>query len=532
MSYPKPPRRWTRGAVLTSTLVLGLVGMSACTPPADGASGADLELDLLLPAFPASWDARSTSGFYLTAQLLINEPLVALAPDGSFVPTLAESVEQPDLSTYVYTLRDGVTFTDGTPLTVEDVLYTFRLHSEEGTTSFMARYMAGIDSVEATGDREVTVTLSAPDPEWDYTVARMGIVSSAYYEGNPESVGTPDVPQLGTGPYTVAGLSAGSTLELERNDDYWGDEPVYEAINFEAPADDNARLLALQSSEYDAILQAPLSQLAALTAVPGYTLTEVPEVATYRISMDMTKAPFDDPAVRRAIAHAIDREAMLDAALSGHGTVSNGLVPAEVLIGLGDAAPVEAAYDSFGEQFTFDLAAAADELASSSMPDGFSVEVLVQQSDPAQTLMAQILAQSLAEIGIEVSVKQVDDNTFLTRLYLDKTGDGLVVFSFNAGSPEPANMARSAFTLGDFGNMEQFSTPAIAEALGAYKSAEDDATRQQLLLSIFEDANADLPFVPVFHPSVAIVAADDLTVQDFTSFWWASRIDDIIVPAP
>lgn len=528
MSYPKPARRRARRALFASSLVFALVGLSACA--SDTASDGR-ELDLLIPAFPASWDARATSGFYLTAQLLINEPLVALAPDGSFVPTLAESVDQPDISTYVYTLREGVSFTDGSPLTVDDVLYTFDLHSAEGTTSFMARYMAGIESVEATGEREITVKLAAPDPEWPYTVARMGIVSAAYYDENPDRVGTPDVPQLGTGPYEVASISAGSKLDLARNGDYWGEAPVYDAINFEAPADDNARLLALQSGEYDAILQAPLSQLSSLSSVPGYTLTEVPEVATYRISMDVTKAPFDDPAVRRAIAHAVDREAMLEAALGGHGSVTNGLVPVDLLIGLGDAQPVEEAYASFGESFTYDVDAAAKELAASSVPDGFAVEVLVQQSDPAQTLMAQILAQSLGEIGIDVSVSQVDDTTFLSRLYLDKSGDGLVVFSFNAGSPEPANMARSAFTPGDFGNMEQFTSPAITDALQAYKSADDDATRQALLLQIFEDANAEVPYVPVFHPSVAAIVADDLEVLDFTSFWWASRIDQIIVPA-
>jgi peptide/nickel transport system substrate-binding protein len=84
--------------------------------------------------------------------------------------------------TYVYALREGVTFSDGSPLTPKDVTYTFGLHSAEDSSSFMARYMAGIESVEATGDREVTVKLSAPDPEWPYTIARIGIVSAAHHD--------------------------------------------------------------------------------------------------------------------------------------------------------------------------------------------------------------------------------------------------------------------------------------------------------------------------------------------------------------
>lgn len=532
MFHPKPRmRRWTRRGLVTGLLVISLVGVSACTADTDSPTAADAELDLLLPAFPLSWDTRSTSGFHLTAQLLIIEPLLRLEPDGTFEPTLAESVEHPDPLTYVYTLRDGVTFSDGSPLTPEDVIYTFGLHSAEDTTSFMARYMAGIESLEATADSEVTVKLSAPDPEWPYTIARMGIVSAAYHEAHPESVGTPDAPQLGTGPYVVEGMTAGTSLELVRNDTYWGEQPRYEAINFEAPADDNARLLALQSGEYDGFLQPPLSQLPALTAAPGYTLTEVPDAATYRIGMDITKAPFDDPAVRRALAHAVDRQAMLDAALGGHGTIANGLVPEELVAALGSSQSVGEAYEALGEQFTYDIDAAAEELADSSVPEGFPLEILVQQTEPPQLLMAQILAQSLAEIGIDVTVRQVDDNTFLSTVISEKSGDGLVIFGANAGSPEPSNMARSAYTPGDFLNMEQFESPTVSTALEEYKHTEDDATKQELLLQIFEEVQAVTPYVPVFQPYVAAIIADQFVIEGFTAFWWASRIDEMIVPA-
>src|SRR5690606_29174336 len=131
------------------------------------------------------------------------------------------------------------------------------------------------------------------------------------------------------------------SLELERNEGYWGEEPQYSVIDFEAPADDNARLLALQSGEYDGVLLPPLSQLSTLSAIPGYQTTEVPNASTYRVNMDVTKAPFDDLAVRQAVAHAVDRGAMLDAAFGGHGTIANALVPEAILAAGGDADRVQ-----------------------------------------------------------------------------------------------------------------------------------------------------------------------------------------------
>jgi len=515
--------------LLTVVLASSLVVTSACSGGSGGSEAADSKRNLLLPYLPENWDVRSPTA--LSAQLLINEPLMGLDPKGAFTEVLAESVDHPDPETYVYTLRGGVIFSDGSPLTADDVVYTYGLHSAKGTTSTMARYLADVTSVKATADLEVTVKLSAPNPEWPYAVARMGIVSAAHYKKNADKVGTPGVAQIGTGPYVVSNMSPGTSLDLTRNDKYWGDKPTYKAIEFDAPGDDNARLLALQSGDYDGVLVPPLSQLSSLSSVSGYKTTEVPDVATYRLNMDVTKAPFDDPAVRRAVAHAVDRKAMLKAAFKGHGAIANAIVPQGLLAGLGDSKPVKDAYAAFGEAFTYDLKVAADELANSSVPQGFSFELLVQQSDPAQGLLAQILAQSLAKIGIKVSVKQADDNTVLSKIYRDKAGDGLFIDSWNGGSPEPANMVKSAFTPGDIANLSQFDSSAVNEAFTSYSSVDDDATRQKTLLQILEDVHAETPYVPIIHPAVAAIIADDLELRDFTPFWWNSRIDEIITPA-
>lgn len=182
--------------------MVALVSVLAAACSSSGTSGeADDELKIIVPSAPASWDTRQTASQTLAAQLLVNEPLMTYQSDGSVVPNLASSATNPSRTVYEYTLRKGVTFSDGSPLTVDDVKFSYELHSADDSTSYTAAAWSQVDSIEISGTDKIVITLAAPDPQFRYTIAKVGIVSKAYYEKHGDTVGTPDVPQIGTGPY-------------------------------------------------------------------------------------------------------------------------------------------------------------------------------------------------------------------------------------------------------------------------------------------------------------------------------------------
>ncbi|HLU55899.1 MAG TPA: ABC transporter substrate-binding protein [Pseudonocardia sp.] len=519
-----------RRAVVAVLTVAATLLATAC-----GSSGEGTEshaLRLLVPFTPGVWDPRQVSAWPLSGLLLVNEPLTVYQPDGTNAPNLAEKVEQPSPTQFVYTLRPGVTFSDGTAFTAEDVKFSFELHMGEDAESVSAAYWRSVASVDVTGENQVTVTLSEPDAQFPYTVSKTPIVSKAYYAAHGDEVGTSTVPNIGTGPYVFDAFTAYATTTLVPNPGYWGPKATYDSITLETPKDDSARQLALQSGEVDGIYNPPLGQLGSFQALPGFTSHEGPDLPVYRIAFDTTKAPFDDPAVRRAIMHAIDRQALVDGVFGGNAELAPTLVPESITARNADAAAVAAAYQELEAGLTHDIAAARDALAHSSRPDGFTVEVPVQSSDPNQSLIVQTIGQDLAEIGITVTVTAQDDATFLNAVYAEHSTPGMVVDSWTGSSPDPVNMPRNMLMPGSLGNIAQYANPAVTDLLNRYQSmSPTDPERTAVLLQALSTAQQDVPYVPLLFPKVFCFVRDDFAVTDFDTLWWMTRWPEHVTPA-
>lgn len=527
MTIHRRPRRSVRAAVVAFASVVALVGVDA----GGAADAADGTLGLLLPLVPATWDTRETAGYHNVVQLAVTEPLTAYAADGTITPLLASEAEHPDPTTYVYTLRPDVQFSDGSPLTPEDVKFSFELHMGEESASYRARFFAGVESIEVVGDDQVTVTLAEPDPEFPYAVASLGIVSKAYYEAHPDDIGTPSAPQIGTGPYVIADFTPAVSVTLEPNAGYWGEAATYEEVTFATASDDSSRLLALQSGDFDGVLLPPVHQIAAIQGLGAYTEYSTFDPTIYRVIFDTTKAPFDDIHVRNAIAHAIDREAIVAGVFGGNAELADSVVLESVVADMGGDADVASAFDEFAGGFEFDLDAARAELAQSSVPDGFSIEVSVFSEDPTQALVAQVMAQSLSEIGIDITIKQVDMNGWV-GVFLEGEGDGLIIDQWSAGSPDPATIPRSLFAPGVAGNFSKLDEPAVNEGLAAYVAADGDQPAQQTaLLDTLAAAQALTPYVPLAFPNLYVYLDDDVELSAVTPYFWMVPFAEAFAPA-
>lgn len=531
-----------RAAALAAIVVIGLAacggddddaggGGDPTTGASEGTSGGSLPQDfsVLVPFNPPTFDQWATVAQPLGTILLVNEPLVRY--EGTeFEPALAESFETVSPTQYTYTLREGVTFSDGTPLTVDDVQFSFETAMDDTHFSTTHVVMSSIASI-ATEGNTVTVDLSAPQPQFPFVVAQTGIVSKAFYEANGDDVGTPSVGQVGTGPYLLASFKPEEETVLERNPEYWGDPAVFDTITFTATDDDSARMLALQSGDPSGIFEIPIAQVDAVDGLPDYATHEVPDTTFYILQMDVTKPPFDDPKVRDAIRHAVNRNTVVDAVFAGHGAIASTFTSAAALSSIADSTVVEETLAGFDEQNGYDPELATSLMAESSVPDGFQTELPVESMDANMNLIGQTVIQDLAAIGIEATLKPLGDDYGQTVL-LDKDHLGLTLNSFSTNTPDPA-MPLGYFTPGDgiFNLTGLSNDEAMAKLTESNDLATDDPQRGELILgalTLQQDSGAILPLA---MPNMYFGLENGLTVDGFTNYWWMSRWD-VRVDAP
>lgn len=485
-------------------------------------------LKVLMPSQADVLDPTRVATLSEAPLLLGLEPLLRYQPDGTLAPNLASKVDKPDPTTYTFTIRPGVTFWDGTPLTADDVLYSLDLHAAKDSKSLIAGVFADVESIEKTGDLEVTVKLAKADPQFEYGIATTPIVSKAFTSKHPKDIGTPQVLNMGTGPYKFVSFTPSKETVLEANDDYWGDAPTYDQLTLSTVSDDAARVSSLQSNEYDAIYNIPIAQYKTFEGIGGLDLAEADDLSIYKVNFDLTKKPWDDIHLRRAVMYATDREGLVQGALQDHATLASTIVPEGIMSSLVDASTVKDRYASLESGFEYNLDKAKAELAQSSTPGGLTVDVSVLASDPNLSLVAQSLQASLKKIGITMRIKQVDDNTYYEQVYFKHTTQGLSLDNLSGINPDPVMMPfyvlNSAFSVvkdGPGSNLSDYVNPEVDSLIvDSQSKAVDDPARGVQIMDAIELAQKDLPFVPIAFPKVYAGAVQPLKIQNLDSFWW------------
>ena len=288
---------------------------------ADGADTTDdrpRELVLAHAQEPPNWDWTQTSATAVRVPLAYNviEPLLEGLEDGTFEPLLAESYAiSDDGLTYTFTIREA-TFHDGSTLDAADVVYSLE-YNRESPHGQVAVPFEAVESIEATDDRTVTVTLSRPSQRFHAGMAAdSGLIMP---EGGAETVAESPV---GTGAFDFVDWRVGVDVELERFDDYWGELPYFEAITWRFIADETAGLSALLAGDIDAfpsLVGEGVERLDSIDAEDGLTAVFSASPELGYISLNASAEVFQDERIVQAINHAIDRQPYLDGAHSGRG---------------------------------------------------------------------------------------------------------------------------------------------------------------------------------------------------------------------
>lgn len=388
------------------TFLASTAGLSAL-PMLGGAVAFAQEGDTLVVAVvsdPVTLDPALMGSFFeIAVQYNIFEPLIHITPELVAEPGLA-SVEMPDETTYVFTLREGLTFHDGTPIDADAVKANFDRMRDPATGSPRASELGPVESVEVTGPLEVTLRLAAPyAPLLQVLSNRAGMmVSPTALAELGDDFGTRAV---GAGPYRVASWTKNSELVLEAFPGYWRGEPAIGRIVFRPIADETVRLTNLRSGTVQMIDGVPPQSVPQVEADASIGLKSSPGLGFSAFSFNCTAAPFDNPVVRQAFAMASDPAVAVQAAYFGAASPSFGAIPPSM----------PWAYDPELSRPRGDAAGARAMLEEAGVPLPIPVEITVTNS-PLFVRIAEILQAQAGEAGFEVSINQIDSTSLITVL--------------------------------------------------------------------------------------------------------------------
>ena len=372
-----------------------------------GAASARDTVTVALQLEPPHLDPTSAAAGAIDQVLYSNvfEGLTRFMGDGSVVPGLAESWEiSEDGLTYTFRLQDGVTFHDGTTMDAEDVKFSLDRARAEDSTNAQKALFADIASVDVVDPLTVQITLSQPNGNLLFNLAWGDAVIVA-----PESIDTIKTAPVGTGAFTFTNWVQGDRIDLARNPDYWGEAPALSAATFKFISDPTAAFAAMMAEDVDAFSGFPAPEnLPQFEADPRFQVLVGSTEGETILSINNKQAPFDNPKVRAAVAHAIDRQAIIDGAMFGYGTP----------IGT-HFAPHNPAYVDLTGTSAHDPEKARALLAEAGLPDGFTTTLHLPPPSYARR-GGEIIAAQLAEVGITAEIINVEWAQWLETVFRGK----------------------------------------------------------------------------------------------------------------
>ena len=418
-------------------------------------------------------------------------------PDGStYKPWLAKSwTESSDRKMYTFTLDERATFSDGTPVTAEDVAFSLNrnLSPDVSLLNFLKGKLA---SITASGGTTVTVTLKKP---WPHLLADLASPTAAIYSkaafdkaGDPKTFFS--TKPVGSGPFTLGTVTANSAYEVDRNAQYWkpDEQPYLDKIDFKVVTDDTARVTAVVGGRADIAQSPPANQLGSLKSNSAVAVDAFPAARVQMIVLNTRRPPFDDEQVRRAFSLALDRQTIVQTGLFGFGE------PASTFL----VGPPAQTFQNTGlGLYPFDQGEAKQLMASSGVAQPVSVPLTVSTGTDQDAILT-VAQANLGQVGFTVVPTRKDaasvDNdiiggsfTAATTFWGNISGDPSIQPRF---AVDPAYCCQAYFT--------GYDDPALVALLGR-AIAEPDRAKAQPLWDQVQKRVAEAAFiVPLYNPQL------------------------------
>ena len=411
-----------------------------------------------------------------TKEVMFNvfEGLMKPTPDGDLVPAVAESYEiSDDQLVYTFTIREGITFHNGAPVTANDVVYSISRcanASEPDVQRIEALEM--IDVVRAQGENTVSVSLEEPSTEF-LSYMTLAIIPM------PDVYDQQDTAPVGTGPFKFVSRAAQDNIVLERFDDYWGEKAYLDKVTYKIIENADSILMSLQSGAVDLFAHLTSTQVAQLG--DDFNIEEGTMNLVQAMYLNNAVAPFDNVKVRQALCCAVDRQQILDLAFDGYGS----------LIG-SSMYPAFGKYfdDSLTNHYPHDVEKAKALLAEAGYPDGFSMTITVPSNYQPHIDTAQVIVEQLKEVGVTAEIQLVEWATWLSDVYAGRQYQATVVGVDASTMTARALLERFTSTAGNnFINYNNAEYDAFfQQAAAAADDAAQTAAYKQALANLTENA--------------------------------------------
>ncbi|TYB90199.1 ABC transporter substrate-binding protein [Oceaniovalibus sp. ACAM 378] len=464
-----------RGFLAASGAVAG--GLAFVSPSALFAQEGGT-LRFALSTYPPSFDAWASSGTAAgTIKLLMHRGLLSYDAEGKMRGELAESWEVDDSGAWIFKLRDAK-WHDGSPVTAEDIAWNVT----EGQKADSAAYFQGqlvqiltVETPDAKTVRMITAEPLAILPGW-----------FAHYNMPMIKKGEPRDTMIGAGPFKLSGQDRGVSLSLVANPDYYKEGlPKLDGIEATVYADENLRVAALEAGDVDLIEYVPWQSMTRIEENPELKLDTRDGPFMY-LTFNATRAPFDNPLVRRAVAHAIKREDIVAAAFFERGGPLAHLPIAE---------QSEFYNPEFANAWDYDPEKAKALLTEAGYPDGFDCTMLSTAQYGMHQSTAEVCQAYLSMIGINA---QLDLPEWSSRVQKGNEGSyDLAVMGTTANNNDPAGLSNilDGSLPNSFVRSFGMETPEITEAFARGQAEFDYETRKEIYRGLEETAIETVPIV-------------------------------------
>lgn len=455
-------------------------GNSPSAPPTGGQGIDSITWAIAFPVATLDPGLVYDSGGNNNVTFTMCDSLMQLDQDLKLAPSLAASWKQTDSTTYVYTLRDGVTFWDGNTLTADDVAFSLNRILDPKLASPLAGLMSSVDKAEATGPLEVTLKLKQPDPRalWLAATPVGQVVEKAFALKQGADFGTAPDKVMCTGPYKPISWDKGAKVVLQRNDNYWdkANLPKIKQVTFQQVTDSATIVAGLKSGGIDGTFSLDTRNAQTLENDPNFSVTVGQGSSINYISPNLVKGPFMDERVRRAFSLAIDRTG-LASAVTGDKYAQPLKGPTNPGLSSWDIDKFNAAYDALQLPVTPDLQT-AKQLVNEAGATGTKLTIVVLEG-PTADIVAPAIQQAGTSIGLDVTIKKLPGPDFFAESFsgkLPRTYDAMLNF-WAPDFPDLSGIIVNQFA-SPFNNVEGYEDPAYRDLEKQWAQTENLSNAQ------------------------------------------------------
>jgi peptide/nickel transport system substrate-binding protein len=439
------------------------------------------------------------------------------APDGKLSPALAESWERLDAVTWKFNLRKGVKFHNGNAFTAADVKFTFE-RMKDPQYSKLLNIANSIASIETPDDYTVIFKNVKPVPWFAETMHQNFIVDMESSQGRDD--GEYNTKPIGTGAYKLVEWVKGSYVRLAANEDYWEGAPKYKTVDIRPITEEATRFAALAGKQADIVNGVPVSLIERIEKMPHVELISRPaRRAIYMDISNMKGTPFEDIRVRKAIAHAINEDEIIEKVMRGQATAT-AQVPDVPTVG----------YLPGLKRLPYDPDKAKQLLAEAGYPNGFDITVAGPNDRYVNDeKICEAVAKYLAKVGLKVTLDVKPKSIFFDelsdfkhRFYLIGWFDGS--FDFGRSAEKLLHTVDKDKGMGAY-NGTKYSNPEIDKMIIESSSIIDRAEREKALQAINKKSVEDVAWIPLHYQQdiFAVVKGKDVKFTPRSDRWIVAK---------